>query len=148
MREPKLPRELNRGCKLTEKDIENIWALRSMDITLQEIADEYGVTKQAIYYVLKSDEEKKQINHRRHQRDSEVDKIKANEASKNARKYKRSVLREEMKKASREKIKAYRLLHPTYNREQMKKHYYAKQIDGKWIGAIEAKNYRKSLTTN
>jgi len=96
MKEPKLPRKLNRACKLTKEDITNIWAMKSMDLTQAEIASHFNVTPQAIWYVLQSDDRRKEINYRRHLRDTKEDKIKANQASSEARKYKRKMLKDEM----------------------------------------------------
>ena len=101
MKEPRLPRKLNRACKVDDKDIEEIFAMRQMKLTYQQIADEYKITKQAIAYILKSPEEKKKVNKERHQRDTSIDKKRNNEASRKARLYKRKVLHKQMAETQR-----------------------------------------------
>ena len=144
MKEPKLPRKLNRACKLTEEDITNIWAMKSMDLTQAEIASHFNVTPQAIWYVLQSDDRRKEINYRRHLRDTKKDKIKANQASSEARKYKRKMLKDEMRNAQKLNTEEWRKTHPEYNKTAMKKHYYKEKIGDKWFGAIERKSYRNT----
>ena len=121
---------------------ENVWAMKSMDLSLGEIANHFNVSKQAIWYILQSDDKKKEINIKRHLRDSKDDKMKANIASAKARKYKRKVLETEMKKVQKINSEEWRKNHPEYNATSMKKHYYKEKINDKWYGAIERQSYR------
>lgn len=88
MKYPAFKREESKRCKLTENDIYQILHLRNVGFSLQQIAEKYGVTKQAIAYWLKLEDERKEINKKRHANDSEIDKEKANKASAAAKKRK------------------------------------------------------------
>ena len=86
MEYPRFSRKENKSCKLLEKDLEEIPLLRAKGYTLAQLAEKYSVTKQAISWNLKSKEERLEVTRRRKR--TEIERIKANIASKEARKRK------------------------------------------------------------
>jgi hypothetical protein len=145
MKYPKLPRKLNRGCKLTEEDIEVVYSMRKNGSTLEQIGNKFKVSKSAIVYVLMTPEQKKEKNWKRHHIYKQ-DRKKANEASKNARKYKQQVLADEMGMAQKINSAEFRRNHPEYTKQADKKHYYKEKINGEWLGAVQRRNYRQYTT--
>lgn len=138
----KLPRDKNRACKLNEEDIKTVFRMRSNGLTLKEIGIHFNVSQQAIFYILKSDEEKKIINKKRHLNDTEEDRKKMNIASRNAFLYKKSIMPNEIKKYRNNIQKEFREKNPEYNKKAMKKFYYKEKIGDRWSGAIIREKYR------
>ena len=57
---PKYSREENRMCKLTDDDISVVREMRQSGMTYKQIAKEFNVSAQAIFYWCLSDEKRKQ----------------------------------------------------------------------------------------
>ena len=59
---PKYTREENKGCKLTDKQIQEIKERRERGETYADIAKDYNITEQAVYYWCLDPEVRKQKN--------------------------------------------------------------------------------------
>ena len=113
---PKFKKSDNRACKLNEDDLKEMWALKSMDLSLKEIGKHFGVSAQAIWYQIQSEEKKRELVKERHSRDTLNDKIKNNESSKKARKRKRITMLKEVREYHKIKSREFRKNHPEYGK--------------------------------
>lgn len=59
---PKMTREQNRRCKLSDSDIEEIRELRNSGSTLKSIATLFGITEQSVHYWLQDKNQRKAKN--------------------------------------------------------------------------------------
>ena len=59
---PKIPRELNDACKLTDENISEIRQLYSQNVSLNNIAKKFNVGRKAIYYWT-HEEYRQRVNH-------------------------------------------------------------------------------------
>ena len=56
---PRLPKKLNKSCKLTENEIEEIIEMKKSGATYKEIGNKYNITSQAAYYWCLTPEKRK-----------------------------------------------------------------------------------------
>lgn len=68
MKHPKFTREENRACKLTDKQIDEIKTRRLHGESYPNIAKDYNITVQAVYYWCLSDEDRKEKNKKNNSR--------------------------------------------------------------------------------
>lgn len=136
MKYPPMPFQINKGRKLSDDAIKDI--RENFHIRGSEMAKKYGVTREAVYYIRKSPEERKAINRKRHKFDSKEDREKANRASREARKKKRLAIPMEFNLANRlrqhdywkrnprkrkEILSAWAKAHPGYYRRKQREFY-------------------------
>lgn len=116
MKTPLIPREKKLSTKLTQEQIEQIPLLRKQHFSINEIAEKFGVSTYPVYYWLKSDDDRKDMNYfynkTKRSKMTKKEKIVMNKSSRESIKRKALLLPDEMQEFWRKQSKLFRMTHP------------------------------------